>query len=1447
MKFIGVMLFVPAWRRVAAGVAFFLTAAGAVAAPVDEATALRVANNYVTQHVAVNGDWAGSASPRVAGVELVAHAGRAVVYVATVKPSGYLLVSYDDDIVPVVLYSPVGKFDLANFVQLGSVESWILPETGERLAQVAQRRSELLQTVDENAIAALREEYPAAGAWRFYNRDPADFVPLQVGFNEKVAALDGATVKVEKLGPLLRTTWNQGEDRAPFTYNLYTPAGSGCTHTVTGCVATAASQILKYWNWPDIGTGSFSYSGGSANFARAYAWSSMPNALSASSSSIQIDAVARLMSDVGIAFRMSYGCGATGGSGAVTDDVATIFPSYFKYKNTIRTLTRSALSATAFFNGIKAELDASPPRPVLFSMRTSSGGHAVVVDGYNQGVTNTVQINMGWGGYANAFYDISNDWSAGGLSWIASTQRAFVGIEPTSSVSTCTYSLNSSGTSVSLNGGGGSVTLTTGGSCAWTMSASASWISVTPLSGAGSTSFSYTVQANTTSGSRSGFLSVGGQIFSITQAAGAGSCSYSLTSASQSFSSGSGSASFTLNTGSTCSWSVTPDASWNGASAWITFLSPTSGTGSSTITYSVAPNAASGSRSASLLVAGQSHVVTQSGSCGYAIYPSTQSVAASGASSNFRLETGGTCTWTAASGVNWLSVGAPTAGTASATISYTASANGTGASRTGTITVGRQVFTVTQSAAGVTSASIANGDFEQGATVWSQAGSQLLYNDPARSHGGYWLAWLGGYNSGTDTLSQVFTVPSNASSVGLRFWYNITTSDGTSSRYDLMTVDVHNAATGAKLATLGSLSNVDATSGWVQSSSLSLTPYRGQSIRLVFNAVTDSSNPTSFYIDDVTLTSIGATCSYSVTPVSQAVGSTISTVSFDVVTTPAAGCNWTATTSDPWLAISGGTSGTGTGTARVSASENTTGSARAGSALIAGQTVSISQAAALVDSAIVKNGEFESGSDYWQEGSTAGYGVVASDPSVTARTGVGYAWMMGYNAGTDTLSQTVNIPSNIVGAQFNYWYRIVTQETLSSAYDSMTVSIVDAVTNQVLATGATLSNLNKTSTWTRSADLDLSTFKGRVVKILFTATADGSNVTSFFIDSIAITTSGSTPGVASKLLKTGGIDVDGDGRGDIVVRSPTGGMMTGRLVGNQILFTPIADPGPNYKVMAALDMDSQGKSDLLLLNMAQGDSGEARVWGSFNPSLPKSLRNVRTLWRVDAVGDLDGDGKGDFVWRFTGNSGNIDDTGVSYIWFTNGSGVTQVRKRGGAPLNWNLVGAMDINGDGAADMIYVSPSNQIRVLMATPNRTCANLSGGSFALQFSAMTLGSFTGVNKREIMMRDSNGTVQFLSLDATGTPLPVYTGSADDPNASCTPSTQVVPTTLSRLLQASDPSLQLIATTDLNGDGLTDFVWRNQANGALVLWIMGPGGQLSSANINAGTLSLDFVPIQR
>ncbi len=1453
---------------------FALFSMVAAAAPIDEATALRVARNQITQHIVLHGDWGGASSAQIASVRPIEFEGAKIGYLVTVAPGGFLLIAQDDDLPPVPFYGPTGTFKPEDVAKPHSPESWIMPEVFGRQTATVRERVELEQTSGESSWRDLREDSDIGQAWRFLNVSPELFVPLQpTAYSNDVFQKDSTNVVAKLSLAKFTTKWNQGNSDGPsYTYNKFTPKMSVdskgkpdiCEHAVTGCVATAVAQIMKYWDWPARGTSSSSITvnGTTQSLSHdvAFDWANMPDGLETqdpkgntivTASVNQIDAVATLMRHVGFASDMEYGCGGTGkkGSAASTQTIVDALSRKFGYTQG-RLLALATEGEAKFFSSIQAELDANPPRPVLMGVESPRGGHQVLIKGYQvvNGIK-SLEINMGWGGAQDRFYDVSKPI----LEYLPQKHDVYLGIQP----KVCSFELASSSFSAPAAGASSSINLTAGPTCAFSASSSVSWISVAPASGTGSRTLTFTVAPNTSSSSRSGSISVGGKLFSISQA-GTVACTYSLSSSSFSYTKWGGGSSLSVSTAPSCNWSVAPSNAWVGADAWVTFTSPTSRTGSGTLTFNVAPNSFASSRTADLIINGQTVRLTQSATCSYSLSLQSQSITSIAQQGSLGVDASSTCGWTAVSSASWLTV-SPSSGSGRATITYAAAANTSSTDRTATLTIGRELFTVTQKAAGTVSVGIANSGFEQGRSVWSEqsATGALIFNSPRDALSGGWHARLGGSNNANDVLFQTFTVPSASATVNVNFWYKISTAEPASTgAVDTLKVELWNSSGTSRLAAFRTFSNLDFSSIWQKTPAFDLTPFKGQTVRLVLTASTDASNSTSFLLEDFATVTGGSSCTYSVTPATRSVTSGISSALFTVTTNPQFGCPWTATTTSSWLTVGSVSGDLGSGSFIVAVDENSSGAARAGTVTVAGQTVSINQAAPAVTPAIsntagvIQNPDFEQGPAFWTQTSSGGFDLIGADPLVPAKSGSSYARLGGYRNANDTLSQLVNIPANATGAVLNFWYRIRTDKTSNTAVDFATARIVDPETGNFEELDS-VSNLDASNEWQKSPDYvatpeQVAAFKGKTLRFEVSARTDSGAITAFYIDDIRAEFTLSNATAASSLLKRGGVDIDGDGRGEIVVRSLEGGLWAAKLNGQQVSWTQIADPGPNYAVMGAVDLDSKGRSDLIMLNTAQGDVGEARVWSAFNAGIPKVLRNVRTAWRVDAVGDLDGDGRGDIVWRFTGIGASPNDTGVSYIWFTDGNGVTQVRKRGGAPLSWTLLGATDLNGDGAADMIYISPDLQIRALMATANRTCANLSGGALDAGYTAQALGSFSGTGKGEILARNSSGQVQLVQLDARGISLPPYTGAPDDPNASCTSSSITIPRTVTRLSQTMDSSWEFLSSADVNGDGINDIAWRRPSDGVITIWLMGAGGQVTST-VNGGTSPVSYVPIQR
>lgn len=140
---------------------------------------------------------------------------------------------------------------------------------------------------------------------------------------------------------------------------------------------------------------------------------------------------------------------------------------------------------------------------------------------------------------------------------------------------------------------------------------------------------------------------------------------------------------------------------------------------------------------------------------------------------------------------------------------------------------------------------IVNGGFESGATGWTQSPDGLITTG---GHTGAYSAWLGGANYANERLSQPITVPANGT---LRYHWRMTSFEGTSVAYDHLHVRVYSSS-GALLGTLRTWSNRNARNVW-SPDTLSLAAYAGQSVRISFEATTDFSLITSFFVDDVSV------------------------------------------------------------------------------------------------------------------------------------------------------------------------------------------------------------------------------------------------------------------------------------------------------------------------------------------------------------------------------------------------------------------------------------------------------------------------------------------------------------------------------------------------------------------------------------------------------------------
>ncbi len=142
----------------------------------------------------------------------------------------------------------------------------------------------------------------------------------------------------------------------------------------------------------------------------------------------------------------------------------------------------------------------------------------------------------------------------------------------------------------------------------------------------------------------------------------------------------------------------------------------------------------------------------------------------------------------------------------------------------------------------------------------------------------------------------------------------------------------------------------------------------------------------------------------------------------------------------------------------------------------------------------------------WKWTSTGSNNPITND-STSAYAGSWFAWLNGYGSTeTDTLSQSVAIPSTATTATLSFYLKITTSETTTtSANDKLTVILVDG--SGVSHTLATYSNLNSSTSYALKS-FNVLTYKGQTVTIKFSGTENSSLATNFYIDNVSLMADG---------------------------------------------------------------------------------------------------------------------------------------------------------------------------------------------------------------------------------------------------------------------------------------------------------------------------------------------------
>ncbi len=291
--------------------------------------------------------------------------GEKLGYIAHLSPRGYIAISADTDIRPVIAYSAENDLDMTDILE--NVPLRIFKR--DMRVRLAARPFMSPNLIHRNN-----------SLWRNY-----------LGRSESFMA---GIMDAFSLGPYLDTEWNQGDP-----YNIFCPidpmTGGRCP---IGCVVTAMAQIINYWEWPH-----------SVAFDTSESYESditMPpifiDAPTASVDTIDYNAdglnpddttLAKLMFACGVSIFMQY---SDEGSSAMSADVLAALLAKWDYA------TANGIFPTMPDFYTTMTLDVLEGRVSYLSLTDEEVGHAIVIDGYRESGEN--HVNYGWGGSADGWY-----------------------------------------------------------------------------------------------------------------------------------------------------------------------------------------------------------------------------------------------------------------------------------------------------------------------------------------------------------------------------------------------------------------------------------------------------------------------------------------------------------------------------------------------------------------------------------------------------------------------------------------------------------------------------------------------------------------------------------------------------------------------------------------------------------------------------------------------------------------------------------------------------------------------------------------------------------------------------------------------------------------------------------------------------------------------------------
>jgi hypothetical protein len=504
----------------------------------------------------------------------------------------------------------------------------------------------------------------------------------------------------------------------------------------------------------------------------------------------------------------------------------------------------------------------------------------------------------------------------------------------------CSLQAQAENLSFTYDGGTGTMRVTTNPECTWSAQSEAPWVALTPpLNGQGNGSVQFTVGANTLPASRTGAIKIEDQRLQISQEGRP--CGFRLSSTLETVEATGGERTIQVTTTSAqCRWTATSNVSW------ITVVSGREGDDTGPVTFRVDPLSGP-QRAGTLTIAGQTVEVQQGSGCSYSVAPETLNFGAAGGATDVAVTAPEGCTWTAQSGVPWLTLTRGASGSGAGVVTVQAAATD-GPARNGTVTIAGRVVAVTQSpgcaftldpatyAAPATASTSATTVRTAAGCSWTAAStvSWIVISSGASGSGPGEVRFSVAANTGparvgglliggqTMTINQAtgcsVSVSPTSVNVGAAASANtvqVTTAQGCtwSARSNVPWIDLGDVTSGSGNGRVAF--SVEANSGPARQGTLSIGSH--------------------------TITVAQASgCTYTVTPPALDAAPSGGAIPASIAT--GAGCPWTAASTVEWI-TPGAASGTGPAQVPLNVAPNN-GPARTGTVTIASTTVTVNQA-----------------------------------------------------------------------------------------------------------------------------------------------------------------------------------------------------------------------------------------------------------------------------------------------------------------------------------------------------------------------------------------------------------------------------------------------------------------------------------------------------------------------